>query len=371
MYLNRLSLLNFKNYAEGTLDFSPKINCLAGNNGAGKTNILDAIHYLSLTKSYLNVIDSQNIKHDAEMMVIEGYYQNNDSDNMHLYCAVQRGKKKVFKRDKKDYQKLSEHIGLMPCVMISPVDYELILGGSEERRKFINGVIAQYDKQYLLDVMNYNRLLLQRNKMLKDPDAMRANTDMLDVWDEQLAPLGMRVFESRKKFAAQLIPLFQEYYSTISGDNERVELTYQSQLEGNDFLTVLQENRQKDLALQYTNAGIHKDDLVLDLGGYPIKKSGSQGQQKTYLVALKLAKFNFIEKTTGVKPLLLLDDIFDKFDQQRVKHIISLVSQNRFGQIFITDTHLDRLQEIIKTLEAESKYFMVENGQVKAIDYEA
>jgi DNA replication and repair protein RecF len=343
---------------------------MVGANGTGKTNVLDAIHYLSLTKSYFNVIDSQNIKHGADLMIIEGLYEYEDKEQLNLYCAVQKSRKKTFKRNKKEYQKLSDHIGLIPCVVISPTDSELISGGSEERRKFINGVISQYDKQYLEDVISYNRVLQQRNKLLKDfrKDGGSYDKNLLEIWDEQLLPLGKSIYEKRKQFANELIPVFQEYHTFISGDQEQVKLNYNSQLDNAEFADLLKGSHDKDCILQYTSTGIHKDDLTLELENHPIKKTGSQGQQKTYLLALKLAKFNFIEQTTGKKPVLLLDDIFDKFDADRVKHIIKLVSENRFGQIFITDTHKQHLSDILKNLDTEAKFFMIEKGHVNNVE---
>jgi len=360
MYLKELSVINFKNFAQAELQFSNKINCFIGQNGVGKTNLLDAIYYMSMCKSYLNPIDSQNIRYDEDFFVIQGDYLLNDTTE-NIYCGLKRNKKKVFKRDKKEYQKLSDHIGLLPVVMISPLDNNLILEGSDERRKFMDTVISQYDKNYLENLIKYNRVLAQRNKLLKDFYQNRMyDEDTISVWDAQLVVLGQKLYEVRVKFVEELIPIFQDYYSKISENNERVELIYDSQLHENDFESLLKESIEKDRVLQYTTVGPHKDDLILSLNKYPIKKAGSQGQQKTYLVSLKLAQFDFIKKISGFKPILLLDDVFDKFDRQRVRQIIELVAENHFGQIFITDTNEDRLEKILKEINITHHLYMIE-----------
>lgn len=364
MYLDKLNLINFKNYAQEELVFSPRLNCFVGNNGSGKTNVLDSIHYLCLCKSYFNAIDSQNIRHDEDFMVIQGNFQVKDEPE-EIYCGIKRNKRKIFRRNKKEYQKLSEHIGLIPLVMISPADSGLILDGSEERRKFINSVISQFDKSYLNTTIQYNHLILQRNKLLKEFGRKHSyGEDTLEIYDEQIVPLGNKIYEKRVEFAERLVPIFQKYYNFISGGNEKVELIYQSQLEGNDFLELLRKNREKDKILQYTTIGIHKDDLILNLDGYHIKKVGSQGQQKTFLVALKLAQFDFIKEVNKINPILLLDDIFDKFDVDRVKQIIRLVSDHNYGQIFITHTNLDRMEAVLADIDIDYRLFLVENGKI-------
>lgn len=364
MYLNKLILVNFKNYEQADINFSKKLNCLVGDNGMGKTNILDAIYYLSLCKSFFNPIDSQNINNDKDFFVIQGEYDNDDSKE-EVYCGIKRNKKKIFKRNKKEYQRLSDHIGLFPVVMISPADSKLITGGSDDRRKFINGVISQYDKEYLIDIINYNKALAQRNTLLKT--FARTNSfdaETLAIWDEQLISNGERIYNKRVDFIEKLIPIFQKYYELISLGREKVQLVYQSHLENGNFRNILKEAQQKDRMLQYTSVGIHRDDLVFNLDGFPIKKIGSQGQQKTYLVALKFAKFDFIKSVNGFKPILLLDDIFDKFDSARVMQIIKMVSDENFGQIFITDTNKDHLEEILTKIEIENSIFYIENGKV-------
>jgi len=359
MHLKTLSLVNFKNYEQVDISLSSKINCFVGENGVGKTNLLDAIHYLSLCKSNLNPVDSQNVRYDQDFLVVQGLFEIKGKEE-NIYCGIRKQKKKQFKRNQKEYSKLSEHIGLIPLVMISPADAILINGGSEERRKFMNGVIAQYSRVYLENLIQYNRALSQRNKLLKD-FAFSRNFDpeVLTVWDEQLIRYGEPIFEERVRFVNELLPVFDAFHSHVSGDREQVNLSYQAHLKDASFRDGLKKSMEKDRIVQYTTFGIHKDDLGMELGGYSLKRSGSQGQQKTFLVALKLAEFEFIRKLTKIPPILLLDDIFDKFDAGRVKHIISLVADNQFGQIFITDTNEQRLQGILKEIPAEHKVFRI------------
>jgi DNA replication and repair protein RecF len=359
MHLKTLSLVNFKNYEQVDIPLTPKINCFVGENGVGKTNLLDAIHYLSLCKSNLNPVDSQNIRYDQDFLVVQGIFERRNKEE-NIYCGIKKQKKKQFKRNQKEYSKLSEHIGLIPLVMISPADAVLINGGSEERRKFMNGVIAQYSRVYLDNLINYNRALTQRNSMLKDFAASRKfDLQMLEVWDEQLIRYGEPIFEERLRFVNELLPVFNDFHGHVSGNREQVTLTYQAHLHKTDFREGLKASVEKDRYIQYTTFGIHKDDLGMNLGGHSLKKSGSQGQQKTFLVALKLAEFEFIRKLTEIPPILLLDDIFDKFDSGRVKQIISLVAENQFGQIFITDTNEQRLQGILHEIPAEHKVFRI------------
>ncbi|MFO7923618.1 MAG: DNA replication/repair protein RecF [Bacteroidales bacterium] len=348
MHLKSLSLLNFKNFSQLEYEFSSKINCFAGNNGVGKTNLLDAIHYLSLCKSFFNSVDSQNIRHGEEFFVIQGEYLR-DGEDEKIYCGVKRNTKKRFRRNRKDYQRLSDHIGLIPVVMVSPGDSVLITGGSEERRKFMNSVISQYDKQYLEDMIAYNHALTQRNVLLKDFARKRYfEKDSLDIWTEQMIGPGERIYEGRRLFIEKMIPIFRRFHEYVSLGREEVDMQYDSQLHGEDFREVMDASVEKDRILQYSTCGIHKDDLELTIGKHSMKKSGSQGQQKTYLIALKLAQFEFIREISGFHPILLLDDIFDKLDQGRVEQIIRLVSENNFGQIFITDTSKERLNRILK-----------------------
>jgi DNA replication and repair protein RecF len=359
MYLQNIALTNFKNYELNELEFSSKINCFVGNNGVGKTNILDAIHYLSLTKSFFNSIDSISIRHGEDYFIIQGTFAR-DGEEDKIYCAFQKQKQKLLKRNGKEYQKLSDHVGRYPVVMISPADSSLITEGSEERRKFLNKIISQYNGEYLDSILKYNKALQQRNRLLKDFKTRgRFDADMLSVWDAQLVKYGTYIYQERKTLVNELIPVFQEYYSLISSGKEQVKLTYRSHLSEGDFAETLLSVVEKDRILEYTTVGIHKDDLVLEMDGFPVKVLGSQGQQKSYLVALKLAKFDYIKKRSGFAPVLLLDDIFDKFDAVRVEQIIRLVGNHRFGQIFITDTHQDRLQEILTSHNTDYKLFKI------------
>jgi DNA replication and repair protein RecF len=362
MYLKKLSILNFKNYPEAELQFSGHINCLVGNNGEGKTNILDAIHYLSFCKSFFNPVDSQNILHEAPFFLIQGTYDI-ESKEEEIYCGLKRNQKKQFKRNKKEYQRLADHIGLFPLVMISPADSELITEGSESRRRFIDSVIAQFDKEYLDCLISYNKVLSHRNALLKQfSDSGRFDRESLDLWDMQLINYGAVGYEKRTDFINLFIPIFQKYYELISGGREQVGIEYISHLNTASFQEVLDKALSRDRAMEYTTVGIHKDDLGFTLNGYPLKKYASQGQQKSFLIALKLAQFDFIKNIKKITPILLLDDIYDKLDDLRVKQLMELVCSDNFGQLFITDTHLTRLAELFKTTGADFKVFKIVNG---------
>ena len=368
MFLRQISLTNFKNYGEATLEFCPRINCFVGDNGVGKTNILDAIHYLSLTKSYFSSVDSGNIKHGSDYFIIKGLFERTGGDS-EVYCGFQKDKRKTFRINGKDYERLADHIGKLPVTMVSPSDSVIITGGSEERRKFMNNVISQFDREYLENVIDYNKALKARNRMLKDSGGSSGfDSDIMDIWENKMGELASEIYRMRNAFTTEMIPLFRDYYSIISGDREIVDLTLISQLRDMEFSQLLQKNYQKDRILQYTSAGIHRDDLFLGMGGYPVRDLGSQGQQKSYLVALKLAKYDYIASRGREKPILLLDDIFDKFDEKRVEQIISLVSDMRFGQIFISDTHQVRMQRILSRLTIESRLFRINNGIEEIIE---
>ena len=348
MYLQKISLVNFKNIESQTFSFEKKINCFVGNNGVGKTNVLDAIYYLSFAKSYFNPVAVQNIKHQQDFFVVEGeYLVNNRSEK--IICSLKKGQKKVLKRNGKIYERFSDHIGQFPLVIISPADRDLIIEGSETRRKFIDGVISQQDKQYLKALISYNKVLGQRNALLKFFAANRTFDELnLSVYNEQLILYGTQIYEKRKEFLKEFVPIFNEKYQIISNDKEHVSLHYKSQLEDLSFEELLKRNLEKDKILQYTSVGVHKDDLSFEIGTYPVKKFGSQGQQKSYLIALKLAQFEFIKRQSNITPILLLDDIFDKLDEHRVAQIIELVNKDEFGQIFITDTHFERTETVVK-----------------------
>ena len=367
MYLKSLSLTNFKNYELSELEFSSKINCFVGNNGVGKTNILDAVHYLSLTKSFFYNIDSVSIRHGEDYFIIQGTFtRNGEEDN--IYCAFQKQRQKILKINSKEYQKLSDHIGRYPVVMISPADSSLISEGSEERRRFLNKIISQYSGEYLDAVLRYSKVLQQRNKLLKDfKSSGKFDDEMLSIWNSQLVKYGSIIYKERNILVDELVPVFQEYYSFISSGREKVKLKYRSHLSEGDFSEALMNSVAKDRYLEYTTIGVHKDDLLLEMEDFSVKALGSQGQQKSYLVALKLAKFDYIKRKAGFSPILLLDDIFDKFDAERVEQIIKLVGNKQFGQIFITDTHQSRLQDILSSHNVDYKLFKISDNKVNRI----
>ncbi|MEM0518808.1 MULTISPECIES: DNA replication/repair protein RecF [Aequorivita] len=357
MILQKLSLLNYKNFESETFQFDPKINCFVGNNGVGKTNALDAIYHLSFGKSYFNPITTQNIKHGEEFFVVEGLYEKKESPEK-IVVSAKKGQKKIIKRNGKIYDKFSEHIGFLPLVIISPADRDLIIEGSDTRRKFIDGVISQRDPDYLNTLLKYNKVLAQRNSLLKYFVANHTfNQDTIDIYNEQLHNFGTLIFGKRIAFLEEFLPIFLNRYKSISSGEESINLVYESQLQENDLLSLLENNISKDRFSQYTNFGIHKDDLVFEIDGHPIKKFGSQGQQKSYLIALKLAQFDFIKNHSKTNPILLLDDIFDKLDETRVEHLISLVDNENFGQLFISDTHAERTEEVIKKVHQTYKMF--------------
>lgn len=360
MFLKQLSLVNFKNYSDFEAQFSEKINCFVGNNGMGKTNLLDALHYLSFCKSYFNAIDSQNIKHEEGFFVIQGLFEK-FGESSEVYCGLKRNQKKVFKKNKKEYERFSEHIGQFPLVMISPADSELINGGSELRRKFLDGIISQYDKVYLDHLINYHQVLKQRNALLKQfYDSRSFDSETLDIIDDQLAIYGKSILEIRERFLKQFIPLFNRYYRFISDNNELVTLQYENSLGEKEFKTALMTALPKDRALHYTSVGPHKDDLDFTLNGFSLRKFASQGQQKSYLLALKLAQFEFIKEQKNINPLLLLDDVYDKLDEQRFTKLLELVSGEKFGQVFITDTHPDRMNDLLNKKQIEHRIFLIE-----------
>ena len=365
MHLRQLSLINFKNYSEFEARFSQKINCFVGNNGMGKTNLLDAIHYLSFCKSFFNSADSQNIRHDAGFFVIQGYFEKFGEEH-EVYCGLKRNQKKIFKRNKREYDRLSEHIGQFPLVMISPSDSELINGSSEWRRKFLDGIISQYDKNYLDKLIAYNQALKQRNALLKHfAGSHTFDSETLEIWDEQLVMHGRVIVAIRNEFLKQFIPLFNSYYHFISDSGEEVGLRYENSVGERDFKTALLTSLPRDRASQFTTVGPHKDDLEFTLQQFSLKKYASQGQQKSYLLALKLAQFEFIKEQKNTKPLLLLDDVYDKLDEKRFTKLLEMVSSDKFGQVFITDTHPDRMNELLNQKNIAHKIFLVDEGSAK------
>lgn len=367
MFLQSLSLVNFKNYPEAILDFSEGINVFVGDNGAGKTNLIDAIFYLSFCKSFLNPIDSQNIRLDEKFFLLQGNFSKDDKQ-IEISCSVQQGQKKKVKKNKKEYEKLAEHIGQFPAVVISPYDTNLISEGSDTRRKFIDSIISQFDRTYLETLQRYNKVLDQRNALLKQFFELRIfEQESMEIWDIQLVDLGRIIYEKRKKFLVDFIPVFQKYFDLISNHREEIHIEYKSQLLDLNFAEELVNNKRRDTASGYTSVGIHKDDLIFLIHNQPIKKYGSQGQQKSFLVALKLAQFELIGKLLKMKPILLLDDVFDKLDHHRVTHLMKLVSDHAFGQVFVSDTDLDRIEKIFREADMEQRIFRVEGGTVEQI----
>lgn len=364
MILKKISILNFKNIREASLELSPNLNCFIGHNGEGKTNFLDAVYYLSFCRSAFNPVDSQVIMHDQDFFVVEGFYENEVSDPIDIYCGMKRGTKKHFKRDKKEYKRLSQHIGLIPLIFVSPSDQTLISGGSEERRRLMDVVISQYDNGYIEALNRYNKALQQRNALLKmeqEPDAA-----LLDIWEQEMARHGERIFNARQDFVEKLIPVFQNIYNHVADGHEEVSLKYISHAQRGALIDVIQRDRYKDRAVGYSLHGVHRDDLEMMLGGYQMRREGSQGQNKTFVLALKLAQFDFLRRTASqTTPLLLLDDIFDKLDAHRVEQIVKLVSGDGFGQIFITDTNRDHLDQILRSVSYDYKLFEVEDGEIK------
>ena len=363
MFLKSLSLLNYKNFDSKSLEFDAKINCFVGANGIGKTNILDAIYHLSFGKSYFNPIASQNIKHGEDFFVLDAMYSKDNREEK-IIVSLKKGQKKIIKRNSKIYERFSDHIGFLPLVIISPADRDLIIEGSDTRRKFIDGVIAQGDNIYLEKLLKYNKVLAQRNALLKYFALNHTfNKDTLDIYDEQLSVLGHYIFEKRHAFLDIFIPIFKSRYKVISNNNETVNLQYKSDLFNTNLKELLALSINKDKAIQHTSVGIHKDDLSFQIEDYPIKKFGSQGQQKSFLIALKLAQFDFIKQQSGANPILLLDDVFDKLDEQRVAQIITLVDAENFGQIFISDTHQERTETAVKSVHQSYKIFNLVNTE--------
>ncbi len=371
MHLERLQLSNFKNYQEVDVSFSHNVNCLVGNNGVGKTNLLDAMYYLSFCKSYFNPIDSQNIRSGADFFAIHGMYNIEESatDTVAVSCTFQRGQSKKMKYNKKSYASFAEHIGKLPLVIVTPSDQELIMGGSEVRRKFVDGIISQTDHGYLQSLMAYQKALLQRNKLLKQFYENRYfEDDTISIWDEQLVRYGQPIVETRRRFLDEFKPLFEQYYYLIHPDARKDEvpsIEYETQFVESSMSDLLVDAHSRDAHMQYTTVGPHKDDFLLSIGEFAVKRFGSQGQQKTFLLALKLAQFEYINSHVGTKPILLLDDVFDKLDMLRVSQLVLLVGSERFGQVFITDTQPGRVQSIFSQAPSmPHRIFTVTDGHI-------
>ena len=361
MRLKKLLLINFKNLPQAEITLADGINCFVGDNGAGKTNILDAVHYLSMSKSAFTMTDGQSVHHGEEFFVTEGSYLTDTGAMELVNCSFSRKGGKVLKRNGKEYERIADHVGGFPVVISSPRDTELIMDAAEERRRYLNSFISQLDRAYLASMMRYNTVLAERNKFLKGS----SDEAMLQIYDMQLAEHGTRVYERRKEIIERMQPMVAEYYSTLSEDREQVEMEYRSELEHMPLTEVLLRNRERDIVNQFTTAGVHRDDIIFRIGGYPLRKYGSQGQQKSFLIALKLAQYRLLAEATGEKPILLLDDLFDKLDLGRVEKLLALVGGDDFGQILITDCNKLRLESTLERADKEYSLFMVEGGDVK------
>lgn len=368
LFVEELRLTNFKNHRASNWHFNPKVNIITGDNGNGKTNVLDALHYLSQTKSYLNFSDAQNITHGESLALIQAEIQRKGR-GASLDLGLKKGQKKVVRVDGKEQERLADHIGYLPVVMITPMDRDLILDAAETRRRLVDATISQNNRTYLNDLIAYNRALAQRNTTLKYFASNRIwDAEMIALYDEQLVDYGARLFEARKAFVAEIEPILERYYRLLSGDKEKVRLRYKSALHETDMAGLLGQNKEKDRVLQYTSSGIHRDDLVFLLGDHPIRRVGSQGQQKSFLIALKLAQFEVTKGHLGMAPLLLLDDIFDKLDEGRVANLLALVNSEDFGQIFITDTHSDRMLALSEHLSLNHTTFRIhDDGEVQTL----
>ena len=368
LLVHALELTHFKNHRSSSWQFNPKVNIISGNNGNGKTNVLDALHYLSLTKSYLNTSDGQNITHGESMSLLKAKLERKSSEHV-LDLGLKKGQKKKVRLDGKEIERLADHVGYMPVVMITPMDRDLIIDAAETRRKLMDTTVSQNDKHYLNALMAYNRALTQRNTTLKYFASNRTyDAEMIGLYNEQLALNATIIFEARKAFASELLPLLTHYYQMLSGGKETVGVRYKSTLHDSSMEELLTENESKDRVLQYTSSGTHRDDLVFHLGEHPIKRVGSQGQQKSFLIALKLAQFEITKRHLGMPPLLLLDDIFDKLDEGRVANLLSLVHTEEFGQIFITDTHPERMLELSENLKLNHSTFEItDDGEIQSL----
>lgn len=359
LFLKKISIINYKNILDKEYELDPKINCFVGNNGVGKTNILDAVYHLSMGKSYFNVKNDQLINRGKDYMLVDGVFELNNK-NESIVFSLKIGEKKVLKRNGKPYKKFSNHIGLIPVVLISPYDNDLINEGSSERRKFIDSIISQNDKEYLINLIAYTRVIQNRNKLLKQYNrSVDFDLDTIKVYDDQIYKLSEPIFKARDKFIKEFTPLVLEKYKHISDDKEKISIEYKSDLINNNIENLIKDSFQKDVILQYTSVGLHKDDFVFNIDENRIKRFGSQGQQKSFLIALKLAQFDYLKNETGNSPILLMDDIFDKLDLMRVKRIVEIVNSTNFGQLFLSDTDKERIEKVLSSLNLSSKIFEV------------
>lgn len=361
-HLARLNLLHFRNHREAEVELGREVNCFVGPNGVGKTNLLDAVHYLSLGKSYFDPVDMHNILHGEELFMVQGLMSIVGGEDA-ILCSVRTGQRKILSRNRKEYDRLADHVGRYPVVMITPYDGQLILDGSEVRRRFLDGLIAQFDRAYLDALIRYNRSMTQRNVMLKRFAETGGGTlEALEPWDEQIIAHGTTVYEVRHAFMQEMVPLLEQHYAGISAGPERVALHYRSALAETPLRELLRQSWDRDRLAHHTTQGIHKDDLVFTINDQPLKRYGSQGQQKTFLIALKLAQFDLTQQRSGLRPILLLDDIFDKIDPQRMRHLLKLLSDQRFGQVLITDTDASRLHVALDGLDLDVRFFHLDHS---------
>ena len=366
MRLERLNIVNYRNIKTAEIELTGGINCFVGENGAGKTNVLDSIYYLSFCKSYTGLQDSLNICHDEPFFVIQGSYVKGGGGREEIYCGFKRGSKKQFKRNKKEYTKLAEHIGLLPLVIVSPRDEDLISDSPETRRRYVDSVISQCDPAYLDTLMSYNRLLIQRNALLKQMDESGSQDfTLMDILDRQIGAMGGQIAEKRRVFVTWLRPAIETYYAKLSSEREEVDVTYVTGLDRYELYQGLVDSRRRDLALGYTSRGVHKDDIEFSMGGHPMKRVGSQGQRKSFVIALKLAQYQYLTEQKGERPLLLLDDMFDKLDGRRGENLVNLVASDSFDQIFITDTAIERLQSVLSKTSKDHRIFGVTDGEIE------
>ncbi|MBK6265534.1 DNA replication/repair protein RecF [Marivirga sp. S37H4] len=362
MKLQNIRLIQFKNYSKSDFEFVEGINCLLGKNGVGKTNILDAIHYLAFTKSAFNSVDKDNILHNEKFFSIKAQFQK-DGKKVDMLCAVQLGEKKMIRWEGKEYERLSDHIGKLPLVMIIPQDTDIVREASEMRRKFFDNLLCQVDQKYLQLLVKYNHLLKQRNALLKSlGEQNRFEISRIEPYDELMIPLAIEIAECRKQLMKQFLPVFSTYYKDLSDGREDVDIIYQTTVD-NNFAEIFKSRRQKDFQQGRTTLGAHRDDFLFTIDAYPLKKFGSQGQQKSFVIALKLAQFELLHLAKSQKPLLLLDDIFDKLDDKRIAYLLKMMADGRFGQIFLTDARPERSRNYLDALEIEKKYFQLNDNK--------
>ena len=362
MYLKKLVLINFKNIAQAEITLSERLNCFVGDNGAGKTNVLDAVYYLSMSKSALSMTDGQSVRHGEDFFVVEGTYAGDSGSNDTVNCSFLRRSGKVLKLNGKEYDRMADHVGRFPVVMVSPQDSVLITDAAEERRRYLNAFLSQLDRDYLASLMRYNAVLAERNRFLKNS----SDEQMLQIYDMQLADHAARIYERRRDIIERMRPLVAEFYRQLSGDREQVEIEYRSELASASMGELLLASRERDIVNGFTTSGVHRDDMSLRIGGYPLRKYGSQGQQKSFLMSLKLAQYRILTEVCGERPLLLLDDLFDKLDTSRVENLLTLVAGDDFGQIFITDCNRSRLETILSRAGEKYALFMVEGGDIRS-----